>query len=297
MKISAVLLGLSLVAAGSLAAAAQDASAPATPPKVIQIAREFIKPGRAGMAHDKTEAAFVATMNRAKLQGHYVALNSMTGKSRALFITRYPSFAAWEADNKIIDKSPSLSAEVDHDLMADGDLLQDFDQAVATYDEKLSYHPHADISHARYYEISVFRIKPGHRKEWHELTKMVQDANEKGGTSAHWAAYEVAYGAEDGTYIILSADKSMADIDQGFAESAKFAEAMGGEEGMNKLDKLYGETVESSRSELFSINPRQSYADEAWIKSDPDFWKPKATETAAAKAVTKPAAATKPSGQ
>jgi hypothetical protein len=276
MKISPVLFGLSLVAAGSLAAAAQDASAPATPPKVIQIAREFIKPGRAGMAHDKTEAAFVA---------------------RALFITRYPSFAAWEADNKIIDKSPSLSAEIDHDLMADGDLLQDFDQAVATYDEKLSFHPHADISHARYYEVSVFRVKPGHRKEWHELTKMVQDANEKGGTSAHWATYEVAYGAEDGTYIILSADKSMADIDQGFAESAKFAEALGGEEGMNKLDKLYGETVESSRSELFSINPKQSYADEAWIKSDPDFWKPKATETAAAKAAAKPAAAPKPSGQ
>jgi hypothetical protein len=297
MKISPVLLGLSLVAAGSLAAAAQDASAPAAPPKVIQIAREFIKPGRSGMAHDKTEAAFVATMNRAKLQGHYVALNSMTGKSRALFITRYPSFAAWEADNKIIDKSPSLSAEVDHDLMADGDLLQDFDQAVATYDEKLSYHPHADISHARYYEVSVFRVKPGHRKEWHELTKMVQDANEKGGTSAHWATYEIAYGAEDGTYIILSADKSMADIDQGFAESEKFAEGMGGEEGMNKLDKLYGETVESSRSELFSINPKQSYADEAWIKSDPDFWKPKSTETAAAKAATKSAAAPKPSGR
>jgi hypothetical protein len=90
----------------------------------------------------------------------------------------------------------------------------------------------------------------------------------------------------------------MADIDQGFAESKKFAEALGGEEGMTKLDKLYGETVESSRSELFSINPKQSYADEAWIKSDPDFWKPKATETAAAKTATKPAAAApKPSGQ
>jgi len=298
MKISPILLGLSLAAAGSLAAAAQDASAPTAPPKVIQIAREFIKPGRAGMAHDKTEVAFVAAMNRAKLQGHYVALNSLSGKSRALFITRYPSFAAWEADNKIVDKSPTISAEFDRDLMADGDLLQDFDQVVATYDEELSYHPHPDISHARYYEISVFRVKPGHRKEWHELTKMVQDANEKGGTSAHWATYEIAYGADDGTYIILSADKSMADIDQGFAESKKFAEALGGEEGMTKLDRLYGETVESSRSELFSINPKQSYADEAWIKSDPDFWKPKATETAAAKAAAKPvAAAPKPSGR
>jgi len=38
---------------------------------------------------------------------------------------------------------------------------------------------------------------------------------------------------------------------------------------------------------LFSVNPKQSYVDLAWIKADPDFWKPK---SAAAPAV-KPAAA------
>ena len=31
---------------------------------------------------------------------------------------------------------------------------------------------------------------------------------------------------------------------------------MGGEEGMKKFDELYGKTVESMRTELFSINPR-----------------------------------------
>src|ERR1035438_310108 len=123
MRISPILLGLSLAAAGSLPAVAQDAIAP---PKVIQLQREFIKPGRAGAIHDKSEANFVAAMNRGKLQGHYVALNSMSGKSRAIFIVGYPSFAAWEADNKIIDKSPSLTAELDYALMTDGELLTDY---------------------------------------------------------------------------------------------------------------------------------------------------------------------------
>ena len=54
--------------------------------------------------HDKTEAAFVSTMNKGKLQGHYIALNSMSGKSRALYMTRYPSFEAWENDNKLFSK-------------------------------------------------------------------------------------------------------------------------------------------------------------------------------------------------
>ena len=288
MRITPVLLGLSLAAAASLPAAAQD-----TPPKVIQLQREFIKPGKAGAIHDKSEANFVAVMNRGKLQGHYVALNSMSGKSRAIFIVGYPSFAAWEADGKIFDKSPSLSAELDRALMTDGELLQDFDTAVATNDEELSYHPKADISHARYFEISLFHVKPGHRHDWHELVKMVKDANEKAGTSAHWATYEVAYGAADGTYLLLSADKSLADIDQGFAESKKFVEALGGPEGMEKLDQLYGETVDHSESQLFSINPRQSYAYEAWIQADPEFWKPKT----AAKPAAKPTEVAKPAAQ
>jgi hypothetical protein len=282
----ALLFGVALAAATSLLAIAQDS---VTPPKVIQLQREFIKPGKAGAIHDKSEANFVAFANHGKLQGHYVALNSMTGKLRALFLIGYPTFAAWEADNKIIDKSAGLTAELDHALSTDGELLSDYDSAVATYDEDLSYKPHGDISHARYFEVSVFRVKPGHRHDWHEVVKMVKEGNEKAGTSAHWAAYEVAYGAEDGTYIILSGDKSMDEIDQGFAESKKFMEGMGGPEGMAKLDKLFGETVESSRSELFSINPKQSYPDEAWVKGDPDFWKPKMHAAAA-----KPAPAPKP---
>ena len=293
MTIKSILFGISLAAACGLLATAQDSVAP---PKVIQLQREFIKPGKAGAIHDKSEANFVAAMNHGKLQGHYVALNSMSGKTRELFLTGYPTFAAWEADNKIVAKSAALTAELDHAATVDGELLQDSDSAIATYDEDLSYHPHGDISQARYFEVSVFKVKPGHRHDWHELTKMVKDANEKAGTSAHWAMYEVAYGAEDGTYIILSGDKSMADIDQGFAESKKFAEAMGGPEGMEKLDKLYGDTVELSRSELFSINPRQSYPDEAWVKGDPDFWKPK-MQAATAKPAAKAAPAAKPAGQ
>ena len=288
MKISPILLGLFLAVAASSVSAAQDASTPPGPPKVITIAREFIKPGRAGMAHDRTEAAFVATMYKAKLQGHYVALNSMSGRSRALFITMYPTFAAWESDNKIVDKSPALTADLDRALMADGDLLEDYDQAIATYNEELSYHPHPDISHARYFEISVFHVRPGHRKEFREVTKMVKDAHEKAGTSAHWAAFDVNYGAPDGTIVVLSADKSMTEIDQGFAEFKQFMEAMGGRDAMDKLDALFGQAVESSESQLFSINPKQSYPDEAWIKADPDFWKSKAApESTAAKPAAK----------
>lgn len=277
-RIAPILLGLSLAVAGSSIAAAQQT---ASIPKVLQITREFLKPYKNGMAHDKTESAFITAMNKAKFPAYYVGLNSLSGKSRALFLTQYASFADWEKDNKIVDKNPTLAGDIERASLADGELLESVDSEVFTYDEDLSYHPHPDISHARYMEITVFHVRLGHREDWERLTKMVKDGNEKAGTSAHWATFEIAYGTEDGTYIILSGDKSMADIDNGIGDGKKFRDAMG-EDGMKKLDELYGATVETSRSELFSINPRQSYVSEDWIKAEPDFWKPKMSAPKAA---------------
>jgi hypothetical protein len=298
-KISPILLGMSLALAGGTIAAAQDA-APALP-KVLQITREFLKPGKSGTAHDKSEAAFVAAMNRNKIQGHYIALNSMSGKSRALYITRYPSFEAWEADNKTVEKNTALTAELDRDMVADGELLDGLDQAVFTYNEELSYHPHSDLSHARYFELTMFHVRAGHGKEWRQTVKMYQDACDKANNGAHWAAYDMVFGAEGGAVMVLSARDSMKQIDEMMAGGKKFVEAMGGEDGMQKFDELSGQAIDSMRTELFAINPRQSYAEEAWIKDDPDFWKPKksAPETATAKpAATKPApAAAKPGGR
>lgn len=277
-----VLLGLSLAVVGSAFAAAQDAASTSSVPMVLQITREYTKPYKGGAAHDKTESAFIAAQARAKFPVYYTAMNSLSGRSRALFMTRYNSFAEWEKDNKIVDKNPTLSEGLERAGIADGELLDEVDSMVYTYDAELSYHPHNDLQNHRVYQISVFNVRLGHTKEWHEVVKMVKDAHEKAGDSAHWGMYEAAFGADDGTYIVITGDPSMSAIDTGFAEDKKFREAIGGDEGMRKLDQLYGETVASSHSELFTVNPKQSYVSDDWIKSDPDFWKPK------------PAAASKP---
>jgi len=36
-------------------------------------------------------------------------------------------------------------------------------------------------------------VKPGHRQDWEKLAKIVKDAHDKAGTSAHWSMYEIAY--------------------------------------------------------------------------------------------------------
>ena len=283
-KLSPALLGLSLAVAGSLFAAAQDMQGP---PKVIELTREFVKPGKAGAIHDKSESKFVAAMAAAKWPTHYFALMSLSGKSRALYLTGYPSFKAWEDDYLATMKNKTLSADLDKASLADGELLDGMDQFVLYYDEDLSYKPSPTLAHAKLMEITTFHLKPGKDKQWHEVVNLVIDAHKKAGDSAHWATFEVAYGGGD-EYVIFSDDKSMADIDTGYAEDKQFHDALG-EDGLKKLRELAADCIESSDAELFGINPAQSYPPDEWVKADPDFWKPKPAAAPAAKPAAKPA--------
>ena len=185
-------------------------------------------------------------------------------------------------------------------MVTDGDLLEGTDSAVLVYNEELSYHPRPDLSHARYFELTAFHIKPGHYGDWAEIVKLYKAACDKMNRGDHWATYDLRYGGDAGTYIMLTHLDSLTEVDKMLTTGKNFVEAMGGEDAMRKFDEMVRQAMDPWHTELFSINPKQSYAEEAWIKADPDFWKPKkaAPETAAAKpAAAKPAAAPgKPGG-
>lgn len=287
-KFSRTLLAVSLGITCSCIVAAQDKpQASSSIPKVLGITREYTKPGKAGMVHDKAESAFVQAMARAKWPTHYIGMTSLSGKSRALFLTQYESFEAWEKDNQAVAKNAALSASLDRALMADGELLDSVDQGVFVFNEELSLRPRPDLSAMRYLDISVYHVRPGHNKDWNDLVKMVKNGYEKAVPDAHWGVFAQHYGGEGGTYLILTARKSLSEVDRSFLDSKQFRAAMG-EDGMKKLDELVAVTIESSLHNLFAFNPHMSYVADEWIKNDPDFWKPKAVATppAAAKPAT-----------
>jgi len=252
------------------------------PPKILNILREFTKPGKNGMAHEKTESAFIKAMTAAKSPEHYLAVDSLSGKPRSLFLTGFDSFEALETAERGVEKNPAFMEALDRAGVADGELLSDTDSGDFAFREDLSLRAAVDIAHMRYFEISLFHIKPGHDKDWETLVKMYQSAFEKV-PDAHWATYETVYGQQDGTFVIFNPMKSLAEVDRNFANGKQFEEAMG-EEGMKKFRELSAVTIESSQTNLFEFNPRISYVDDAWIKANPDFWKPK---PAAAKATKK----------
>ena len=286
-SIAKSVFGAVLLCAGIGTAVAQETT---PPPKVLLVDREFTRPGKAGMGHDKAESAFVEAFARAKWPTHYFAANSMTGKPRALFFIAYDSFEAWEKDNAAVSKNTALSNALDRATVGDGDLLSETDSSVLVYNEDQSLRAPVDIPHMRYFEISAYRVRSGHRDEWNELVKLVKNAYEKI-PDAHWAMYESMYGLEGTNFLVFVPMKSLAEVDHSFAEDKQFVDAMG-EEGMKKLHDLESSAVEHYQSNLFQFNPKMSYPREEWVKADPDFWGHKTAAKSPAKAngAEKPAA-------
>jgi hypothetical protein len=274
--------GITILAGAALSAAvAQNQPSAMGPPKVLTIMREFVKPGKGGAMHDRTESAFVQAFTRAKWQTYYLGMNSLSGKLRSIFFVGYDSFDAWQKEQMDEQKNATLAAALDRAFVADGDLLDSIDGSVFTYNEEYSLHPQPATAATRYFDISVYRVKPGHYKDWDEAMKMVIEAYQKAVPDAHWACYEVAYGAPDSTYLFITGRKSASEIDQGMAHNKDFVDAMG-QDGMKRLHEIEREAVESSESNLFILNPKMSYVSNDWIKADPDFWKPKESAAPAA---------------
>jgi len=282
-RLTGFLLLLSVVLGGACLAAAQEKMQ--GPPKVLTIFREVLKPGKAGMVHEKTESAFVQAFTKANWPTHYLAVTSLSGKPRALFFVGYDSFAAWEKDNKAAEKNATLAAALDRASMADGELLSESEGLTFAYREDQSLRANVNIGQMRYFEISVFRVKPGYEKDWDEAVKLVTAAYEKM-PDVRWATFEAIYGAPSGTFAVFTPMKSLAEVDTELMQNKQF-EANMGEEGMRKLRELSARAIESSESNLFQFAPKMSYPPDDWVKADPDFWKPKAAMPAGEKKMEK----------
>jgi hypothetical protein len=283
---SALICSLFLVAgANTVALRAQDDGVNG-PPKVLVIQREFTKPGKGGALHEKTEAAYIHAMAAAGAKPRYLAMVSLSGQSRALFFSGYPSLAAWEEENKSVEGDAALSAALDRANVADGDLLSETNSSVWVRRDDLSLNS-GNLLGVRFMEIRQFVVRPGHTREWDELVKLVI-AGYTGMPQMNWVTFESQYGVVGHVFLIVTRLKSMADADQMMGLDKGFAEALG-QEGLKRVAALESSCLESQQTNLFQISPKMSYPPESWVKAEPDFWKPKGTVVATKKAEAKPA--------
>ena len=286
-KTSSLFLAVSLAVSGITITAAQPDQSPTAvrPPKYLQITVEYVKQGKGGLAHDKTESAYVQADAKLNFPINYFAFNAMSGKPRAIYISGFDSFGEVGKALKIFD-APGVAAAFEPLSVADGELLEDSKTLIFSYDADSSLRPDADLLHMRFLEANILHVRSGHGKEFHELAKMWADLGQKAGPSAHWTCFHAEYGEDIGSYVCLTADNSLDDIDKASADYLSAFNAASDEE-KKKMRELRAEALDEDRTEIYSVNPAQSYVPADFIKADP-YWKPKGA--AAAKPAAKPAA-------
>jgi hypothetical protein len=246
------------------------------PPKVLQIIREEVKPGK-GAAHEKVEAGWPRAFANAKSPTHYIAMTSVTGPSEAWFVSGFDSLASWEKDRLDNEKNTALTAELNQLDEKDGALLSGIRSVVATYREDLSYRATGvNIGQMRYFYVNTFRIRPGHENDYIQANKIVRDAHEKANVPEHWAVFQVMSGMPSGTYLTFQPLKSLAEVDAFPQTHGKAYQEATGDDGRQKLRELASAGTLSSEVAIFSFSPKMSYASKEVASADPDFWTPKA---------------------
>jgi len=244
------------------------------PPKVLVIDIEWLKPGKGGSAHQKTESLFVQAAEKAKSTEHYVALEALSGPPRSLFFFSYDSFAALEKQRQEDMANKSLSADIDQAYAADGELVSSMARNIFTLRDDLMPESGVAIATMRYMQITRVTVRPGHQAEWEEYLKMLRSNLDKTPPVRHIALYQSAYGWENGgIWLLITPMKSLDEVDKADSSSAKFRENMG--DNMKHFRELASSAIESSQRNLYAFDPAISYAPDAWVSADPSFWKHK----------------------
>ena len=278
-------IALTVFLAGSLSAQVMP------PPPYLQIFREEVKVGRAGV-HVQTEAGWPRAFAKAKIRNNYIAMTTTYGPTEAWFFEGHGSVAEIEAVNKAIEAAPGLRQELDRLSQADAANINGLSALLARYLPDASNAPDINPAEMRVWEITIFRVRPGKEGSFYEGAKLYQSVVQQAKVDAPWATYEVMAGMPGPTYLVFVPHKTLAEIDPATGVGAAIQKAMN-EETMKKFGAL-SEGFTSVENLVFTPSPEMSYPPAEWVAQDAEYWGRKATATAKAATPSAQAPAAKP---
>jgi hypothetical protein len=198
----------------------------------------------------------------------------MTGAPEAWYVTAYASHAAIGDSLKREDGDAGLTAELTRLRRADADVISSVRTIQARARKDLSYGAYPDMQKQRFFEMTWFRVRPGHEQQFEAAGKAYGAAAKRTGTNAAYRVYEVIAGVPGPTYLIISSVASYGELDQVMTDGDKIMKGANPEEGM-ALQKFMLEGVVNVETQRFRVDPVQSYVPKETRAQDAAFWMPK----------------------
>jgi len=246
---------------------------PTTQPKLLTIYCEQVKIGL-NAEHSKHEAGWPAAYEKAKSPDYYLAMTSLTGPNEAWYLIPSESHAAFGESMKHEDKNPVLGAKLAKLARGDAKYINGARGLQAIARPELSLGAFPDLGKVRFYEITTFRVRPGHEAQFEEAAKAYSAARKRAASNAGYRVYQVLAGMPGSTYLIISSVEDYAEFDQMLAaDMATWKETTTEEKEL--LQKAAAEAVITSESNRFRLDPRQSYVPKETREKDREFWMPK----------------------
>ena len=127
---------------------------------------------------------------------------------------------------------------------------------------------------ARYFQVSLFRIRPGTEADFGELIRLRRATADVMNLDRPDLAYQVISGAPAGTFIFLAPIVSLRNFDEGVNPVPVFAEGLANSRAKDG-SKIATDTEISREHLLFRVEPRISYVSSDFADVDPEFWRGK----------------------
>lgn len=244
---------------------------PTTQPNRLSIFIEHIKPGMDD-DHTANEAGWPAAFAKTNDPNYYLALSSMTGSSEVWFISAWDSYAAEGESMKLVNDDPALSAELSRLWKADGQYLTEAEGIEAMARPDLSYGAFPDLGLARFFEVTMFRIRGGHEAGFEAAAKLYRDHFKQSIPNGSYRVYQVNEGMPGTNFLIFSSVNSYAALDTMHAADEKLWSSMSAKD-QAVFTKFSQEDLQFAVSNRFRVSPGMSYVSPETKAKDPNFWK------------------------
>ena len=266
---SVVTLVVSLVGVGSVLAQ----SLPTSQPNFLQITIEDVKVGHDD-EHSKLEAGWPAAFEKAKSPYYGIGMVAMTGAPQAWFLTPFENHQAMGDNLKRNADDAMLAAELTRLSRADAAHITNLRQVLLAARKDLSHGAFPDAGRQRFYEVTIFRVRPGHEEQFAAAAKAYGASAGRTAPNAAYRVYEVMAGMTSPAYMVISSVVAFNEFDKGFSDGQATMKGLTKDEA-TVLEKFAAEGLVNSETQRFRLDPNMCYVPKDVKAQDTAFWNPK----------------------
>ena len=240
-----------------------------TPPLILQIYRDPVKPGKLP-EYARVEAEAAQACYRANTWP-YFTVQTVTGPQEVWFVSGFDTYGAMEKSAEPFVRNANLAAELNRLMEAKTNLVSDPATIFLRYREDLGRNTGLVRPGTRYLRATWTSVAPGREGDFEESQRLIRSARERAGAADNRAVYQATSGISGGLYLTFSpyhTFEEAAESLDGLLDYDDLDETVRG-----KLHELFAASVASSQTFIFSISPAMSNPAGEWIADDPEFWR------------------------